>query len=469
MRTSAPTGRCPLLSWARPRTSARRWFPLGCVLLLGSALGGCAAVSNPVGDAIPVRRLPPEVFGPSKDDEKRVPLTLLRQKPPEVYKLGPGDTLGVFIEGVLGEAKVPPPVKFPEQGNLPPAIGYPLPVREDGTVPLPFIKAVKVSGLSLVEAQAAIVKAYSVTKQVIKENEVRVIVTLIRPRQYRVLVLREDAGGTTTGATGGFGGFNTAGTFFTETRRASGFALDLPAYENDVLTALTRSGGLPGVDAENEVIIERGGMGQGADGKPAAPGSPESATDADAALRRLQKGGGQTLRIPLRVKPDQKINVRPEDVILGTGDIIYVPFRRGEIFYTGGLLPARIFPLPRDRDLNVLQAMALVGAPLINGNFNASNLSGSLVQSGIGFPSPSLLVVLRTTASGGQIPIRVDLNRALRDPRERILIQPGDFLVLQETLDESITRYIDTNFRFLINYEFLHSRYATGTLNANLP
>ena len=33
------------------------------------------------------------------------------------------------------------------------------------------------------------------------------------------------------------------------TRRGTGFALDLPAYENDVLNALAQTGGFPGTDA----------------------------------------------------------------------------------------------------------------------------------------------------------------------------------------------------------------------------
>ena len=34
--------------------------------------------------------------------------------------------------------------------------------------------------------------------------------------------------------------------------------VNLPAYENDVLTVLAYTGGLPGFDAANEIIIQRG-------------------------------------------------------------------------------------------------------------------------------------------------------------------------------------------------------------------
>jgi len=72
-------------------------------LLLGGGLGvGCASFSNPtLPDAIPVHRLPPEAFGLSREAEKTIPLTLLRQEQPKNYLLDAGDILGVFVEGVL--------------------------------------------------------------------------------------------------------------------------------------------------------------------------------------------------------------------------------------------------------------------------------------------------------------------------------------------------------------------------------
>src|SRR5262249_26605650 len=141
------------------------------------------------------------------------------------------------------------------------------------------------------------------------------------------------------------------------------------------------------------------------------------------------EGGNQTIRIPLRVKPGQEPSFRPSDIILQNGDVVYVRARRGDVFYTGGLLPPRVFPLPQARDLDVIEAMALVGGPFANGGFSQGITGGSVSTTGLGNPSPSLLTILRKTPCHGQIQIRVSLNRALRDPRERINIQPGDVLV----------------------------------------
>ena len=126
-------------------------------------------------------------------------------------------------------------------------------MREDGTVSLPQIPPLKVEGRSLAEVQADIIKAYTVTKQVLKLAPdgtllSSVLVSIIKQRQYHILVVREDAGGLTTTQTG-----------FGQAKRGTGYVISLPAYENDVLNALARTGGLPGLDAQNEVIIERAG------------------------------------------------------------------------------------------------------------------------------------------------------------------------------------------------------------------
>lgn len=58
------------------------------------------------------------------------------------------------------------------------------------------------------------------------------------------------------------------------------------------------------------------------------------------------------------------------------------------------------------------------------------------------------MTIIRRTPNNQQVVIRVDLNRALRDPRENMLIHPGDVLVLQETPSEAVSRYFATTFNF---------------------
>jgi hypothetical protein len=133
------------------------------------------------------------------------------------------------------------------------------------------------------------------------------------------------------------------------------------------------------------------------------------------------------------------------------------------------LLPPAEHLLPRDRDLDVIQAITQAGFPVVTGGVTFNNLSGSISTSGLGFPPPSRLTVLRRTPGGGQVPIQVDMNRALRDPRERILVQAGDVLVLQFTPQEAFANYVTQKFNFTFVWQVIHGPHETGTTNVVLP
>ena len=137
-------------------------------------------------------------------------------------------------------------------------------------------------------------------------------------------------------------------------RRGTTTAIELPSYENDVLHALSQTGGLPGEDARNELWVLRG-----------------AATGGTAIVEQLQEGmdpsklpsGGASLivRIPLSVAPGAPLPFGPSDVVLSDGDVLFVQSRAGDCFYTGGLLPGGQFLLPRDYDLDIINAISLAG------------------------------------------------------------------------------------------------------------
>jgi protein involved in polysaccharide export with SLBB domain len=406
------------------------------VALLGGALAaGCAAMTNPALDGIPVRLLPPELRGQSVAGMQPIPLSLLGQQRPDVYRIDAGDVLGVWVEGILGEKNQQPPIHTPVTlgtVDLPPALGFPIQVERDGTISLPQIEPLKVAGMTFKEAENAIRRAYE--PQILRPGQNRILVTLMRPRTYHVLVLREDSPtpqqGVVTSTLGGGGP-----EYVSISRKGTGWDLVLPAYQNDVLTALAKTGGLPGTDAVDAVIIERN--------------ATRGSRNFDVIAQEFQANGppacvtgGPLQRIPLRIRPNTPLPVRPEDVILRDGDVVYIQAREERLFFTGGLLPPGQHLLPRDTDLDVLEAIARVRGPMFSGAFSTSNLAGTMLLPGIGQPTPTLLTVIRRMPDGGQIKIRVDLNRAVKDARERLLVQAGDFLLLQETPEQGIVRYI---------------------------
>ncbi|MBS0201587.1 MAG: polysaccharide biosynthesis/export family protein [Planctomycetes bacterium] len=429
--------------------------------MLLSTLSGCSSLALCLTGipAIPAHRVPTEYLGRPRANMQEITLSRLRQNPPKIYQLAPNDVLGVYIENVLGQPDAPPPVNFPQDGSRPPSLGFPIPVREDGTLALPLVDPIQVEGLTLPQAAEAIREAYTVKKKILPEGKDRIIVTLQRPREYRVLVVREEAGsgGATGGSTGGGGvGGGGGGLGVGNSKRGTGATVLLPAYENDLLSALTKTGGLPGLDAQNEVLILRGNFHDAAE-RDLLIARMKACQDPCECEQELPPDVNIT-RIPLRFYPEQVPTFKQEDIILQNGDIVMVQSRERELYYTSGVIRGGAQPLPRDYDLDILQAVALAGGSVAPGGTGVGNVSGSGGYGGNGGgmtmgATPSRAIVLRKTCNGGEIPIRVDLRRALINPGERILIQPEDTIIVQYTFAEELYNAAlrTVSFNFLMN------------------
>ncbi len=418
---------------------------LSCLLILATC--GCASSQYSAFDipAIPAHRVPDEFLGRSRENMQEISISRLRQSKPLAYQLAPGDVLGIYIEHVLGDPENAPPVHFPESGDQPPAIGFPIPVREDGTLALPLVPPIPVEGLTLEQATEKIRRKYTIESKILKPGQDRVIVTLMKRRQFRVLVIREEAGGQEN-----------------ILKRGSGEIVDLDAYENDVLHALNETGGLPGLDAKNEILIIRGGSSSGADYDRFV-----------AAVKSCKKpcqcppivgDSPDITRIPIRFYPEDVPDFDEKDIILQTGDIVYIQSRDQERFYTGGTLGGGEHLIPRDYDIDVLKAVSIAGGSVGGGSSGIQSLGGrgrggfgGVGNSGGGgrggIIGPSRLIVLRKNECGDEIPIKVDMNRALVDPSHRILVMPGDTLIMQYTLKEEILNVALSifNFNYLLN------------------
>src|SRR6185312_13887017 len=219
----------------------------------------------------------------------------------------------------------------------------------DGTIQLPEVPPIPVRGLTINEVRAAIVKAITVDKKLIVPGKERVTVDLLKPRQYRVLVIRED--GPVDPSCGGG-------------KLGTGHTLMLEAYHNDVLEALTRTGGLPGPCAKNKVIVRRGDE------------------------------AGSVVIIPLRFASGDPVTFAEQDIILKDGDTVLVPARDREVYTVVGGPGCGEFPLPRDSDVRILDALAKALCPT---------------------PACGTVTVLRPIGCSRQIAILVDLADAVRD------------------------------------------------------
>ena len=348
------------------------------------------------------------------DTSQKINFLALRQTPPEEYTLGKGDTLGIYIQGITGDKDVPPPVNFPDDPGAQPGLGYPVPIRDDGYISLPLISPLRVTGLTLAEAERRISDAYTKDKEILLEGSEKIIVTLMRRRTYNVLVIREDIQATNTRNS-----FNPNETYIGDSAQTETFSIELPATENDVLHALSETGGMPSERAKNEIVIFRGGMNRDVDSLVQEIGAP------GATPQPAGRSGADVIRIPIEVEKGNFPQFSEADITLFDGDVVYIEGREEDVFYTGGLLPGGRFPLPRDYDIDVLEAISLAGG---SASATAGAGGGSRFLQGI---VPATQVTILRKCNCEQTAIDVDLRYALSDPSERVIVQPGDLIILE--------------------------------------
>jgi protein involved in polysaccharide export with SLBB domain len=412
MSTFFKTGACP--------------FVIKTMLLLVSlsSLQGCSSLTFRI-KGTPSNELSSATFASLKRNLIPIDISLLSQPRPDQHRIGEGDTLGFVIEGILPafekEAVPPtPPVHFPVAGtDLAPAIGVPVVVQEGGVVTLPSIGRINLSGLTMMEA-ADLVRSEYESKQILREDATQPIVTLIHPRQTSVMVIREDTGESTDKVN------------YQDSR---GGLYQLPAYKNDVLNALIVSGGLPGLQAKNEVRIYR---------RPTAETQMASYLldenqfpgDGTVVLSDDERIAAPTRTIPLRVQRGTHVEIQPQDVILNDGDIVYIANRDTEVFYTAGLLPGGEHLMPRDYDIDIFEAMAIAGY-----SYGSSASSGGGIGPGSTGVIPTELFIFRECENGNEYTIEIDLERAIECDRDRLIIKPGDKLLLRYSCKEEALNF----------------------------
>lgn len=397
-----------------------------------TSLTGCSSFLGSYNvSGVPVSRVPRALLDTErKDDFEDISMLRLRQDSPEYYALGPGDVLGFYAQNLFETDNQLPPVHYSENSSLPPAVGVPVPVREDGTITLPYLQPFNVEGMSLVEASDLIRRAYTEQsedgEEPILKADSQVSLSMIHRRTVRVLVIREEAGAVAD-----------------VLKRGTGTVIDMPAYENDVLHALSETGGLPGLDAKNEVLIYRGMFAEGVNYDHILNNACLDQCDCEDDCfcdESPMPDPPNVTRIALRYHPTRPPTFSQEDILLNDNDIVIIRSRDNETFFTAGLLGGGEHLLPRDKDLDIIGAIAMAGGSLGNSGtgVGAISLGG---QGGAGNTQacqPSEVILIRELPCGNQISMKIDLNKALTNRSERVLIQPNDVVMLRYTLAEEV-------------------------------
>lgn len=183
-------------------------------------------------------------------------------------------------------------------------------------------------------------------------------------------------------------------------------------------TVPSRSNSLPSVPAQ---LPLPDGQFSSPQAMQATPGGPSAVEFPDAECLCIDS---PIVRIPLR-GDNQRID--PADVVLNAGDVVVIPQKTDKVFYVVGPLSEQNrlrfsvgdrdrqigngLLLPDDREIDVVTAVAMAGyIDPIN--------------------SPTTVTLHRVEPGCKPLLVRVDLIAARSDPRETILVQPGDIIYL---------------------------------------
>jgi hypothetical protein len=416
------------------------------VLGLVAMTGGCVTFTR---HAVPASRLPHQFVAPSKCNLHPINFQLLSKPQDSDHFLDAGDVLGVTVARLMPSGEFSAPI-VPSPGTLSqtyypplgavnaPSYGVPVTVQSDGSILLPEIPAIDVKGLTLKAAAEKIAEVY-IDKKVLKDDTAQVSLVLLRSRVNRIVVIREDAQGESANLI-------SKGQAVLH-KKGTAMLVDLPYKESDVLHALAASGGLPGVDAYNEIWILRSSR-MDEELREELEEAIAGGANPSEAIRNSRTHVTAT-RLPLKLCSGETMEFGPEDVELHAGDIVYIEPRQDEYFYTGGLLPGGQIPLPRDEDLDILEAIALATGS-VGGLGGTSSVAVLRAGAGLGnIIPPTRVLVLRKLPNGQQLPIRVDLTLAMRDPKERIKVMAGDYVMMYykpgETAANSLLNFFNLN------------------------
>jgi len=377
---------------------------------------GFAQIFRPPVNAVPANQLGPEYSYRAQTEP--VDASQLRLTPSKEYFLDSGDVLGIFIDGVLGEIDQAPPVQYPlPDSDLPPSLGFPVAVRADGSISLPLVNQIMVKGLTISQAEERIRQRFLDGPKPILTLDNRILVSLMRKRTVSVYVLRGDDSTSATRFTGRPNSSNRAVNSRSDSSQRAQ-RLQLPAGDNDLLNALSRTGGLPGVNARSDVRVLSDTPNR-TFGSSATSPFPRTGSG-----RSGYRTSGRVTTVPTRQTTGFRSSIAPNDIRLNQGDVVVVTPRETEVFYTSGLLGGGEFPIPRDRGLDVVEAVSIAG--------------GTLTSNGPGNQTGTELLVVRRRPDRSQFTIRVDLNRAISNPAERIQVRPGDVLMLRYSPAEQV-------------------------------
>lgn len=266
------------------------------VLLLALLVTGCSTFSNRT-KAIPATELPVAFRAQHQSIRPPIDLSVLASRSLNSDLIYPGDVLDInLVTGAEKETPEPLPYR----------------VNPDGTVDLPLLGPIAVSGLTLTGAEEQI-RTQAVARRIYREPLVSVLMNSRQTDSVRVVGAVKEPGD-----------------------------YELPRAGSDLLAAIIAAGGLS-KEASDSIEIRHRVI---------------SNTEVTQASFEPGSSGENTVHVDLV----EAMSGQPGDWGLQDGSVVMVKEHRPAKIYVHGLVPHDgEFELPKDQPLRVTQAIALAG------------------------------------------------------------------------------------------------------------
>ena len=274
------------------------WRRLGTIASLAMLCMsiGCRSTNND--RTILAKDLPIEFRASNQAPNPQLDLSFLASRSINTDLIYPGDVLEVAV--ITGAEETPPD---------------PLPYRvsPNGTLDLPILGSVPVSGLSLTGAEERL-QQHAIANRIYRDPKISVLLKERKTDTIRVVGAVEEPGD-----------------------------YEIPRAGSDLLAAITAAGGLAKTAGQDIEIRHRS----------LADGGIAQTAHADGTV-----SPGQSVHVDLR----QPMVGQSNDLSLRDGSVVMVKEHRPSTIYVHGLVPHDgEFDLPKDEPLRVTQAVALAG------------------------------------------------------------------------------------------------------------
>jgi polysaccharide biosynthesis/export protein len=358
---------------------ARCFFRITVVLAITSLGSGCAS------RAYRAASLPPELAAPATLDLEAFNLSELSDQSVSVEVIQPGDVIDVSM--VTDYAKLT-------------SSTTPVRVADDGTVVIPLVGKIAVGGMEVEQAEQ-VINAQSVARGVFRNPCITVTMKQCRTRSVTVV-----------------GAVKKPGTH------------ELPRGSSSLMAALVAAEGLS-KEAGTEVEIRHTDSRRAASSGQPAP-NVAGGLDASATLASYQQSSpaaaaSSITKVDLAAATAGAVKV-PD---LRDGDVVHVMKRTLRPVYVIGLVqkPGE-FPYPVDKEIRVLDALALAG--------------------GVSNPVAEDMLVIRQVPGAAE-PVRIAVSLdAAKNGRDNIALAPGDTVTVERTPATVVIDSIKTFFHFSV-------------------